>query len=85
MIKTQRIRLSVYRSNKFIYAQLIDDTKAHTIAAAKGKDPKEVGTKIAEAALKLKVKQVVYDRRKYRYHGKVKLLAEAARAGGLEF
>jgi large subunit ribosomal protein L18 len=81
----QRFRLSVFRSNKFIYAQIIDDVKAHTIAAAKGTDPKEVGAKVAEAAIKAKAKKIVYDRRKYKYHGRVKILAEAAREKGLEF
>ena len=82
---TQRMRLSVFRSNKFIYAQVIDDVKGHTLAHAKGKDAKEVGTKVAEAAKKAKVLKVSFDRRKYKYHGKVKILAEAAREGGLDF
>ncbi|CAN5300179.1 50S ribosomal protein L18 [soil metagenome] len=80
-----RYRLSVYRSNKFIYAQVIDDVKGHTIAAAKGTDAKEVGTKVAELALKQKAKQIVFDRGDYRYHGKIKILADAAREKGLEF
>jgi len=80
-----RKRLAVFKSNKFIYAQVIDDEKGITLAAAKGKDPKEVGTKVAELALKKKVKKIVFDRRKYKYHGKVKELAEAARKKGLEF
>lgn len=81
----QRMRLSVFRSNKFIYAQVIDDEKGHTIASSFGKDAKEVGTKIAELTLKKKIQKIVFDRRKYRYHGKVKVLAEAAREKGLEF
>jgi large subunit ribosomal protein L18 len=81
----KRHRLTVFRSNKFIYAQVIDDEKGHTLAAAKGRDAKEVGIKVAELALKKKVKKVAYDRGTYRYHGKVKTLAEAARESGLEF
>jgi large subunit ribosomal protein L18 len=84
-IEDKRMRLSVFRSNKFIYAQVIDDSKGHTLASAKGKDAKEVGEKVADAALKAKVKKIVFDRRKYRYHGKVKTLADAAREKGLEF
>ncbi|HWA52174.1 MAG TPA: 50S ribosomal protein L18 [Patescibacteria group bacterium] len=81
----QRFRLSVFRSNKFIYAQVIDDIKGHTIAAAKGTDAVKVGEEVAEKAIKAKAKKITYDRRKYRYHGKVKALADAARAKGLEF
>ena len=86
-LKTEkkRMRLSVFRSNKFVYAQVIDDTKGHTVAAAMGKDAKEVGTKVAEMAIKNKVKKVSYDRGNYRYHGKIKILADAAREKGLEF
>jgi len=83
--KVQRMRLSVFRSNKFIYAQVIDDSKGHTVAAAKGKDATEVGKKVAEGAIKAKVKQVHFDKGTYKYHGKVKALAEAAREGGLDF
>ncbi len=80
-----RPRLTVFRSNRYIYTQVIDDEKGNTLVSAKGTDPKEVGEKIAELAMKKKVKKVVYDRRNYRYHGKVKVLAEAAREKGLEF
>ena len=80
-----RPRLTVFRSNKYIYGQIIDDTKGITLTAAKGENAKEVGEKIAEQALKQKIKKVVYDRRNYKYHGKIKALAEAARAKGLEF
>ncbi len=85
MNKIKRMRLSVFRSNKFIYAQIIDDEKGHTLAHAKGKDAKEVGEKVAELALAKKVKKISFDKGNYRYHGKVKALAEAARAKGLEF
>ncbi len=80
-----RPRLAVFRSNRYIYTQVIDDEKGVTLAASYGTDPKEVGEKVATLALKKKIKKVVYDRRKYRYHGKVKALAEAAREKGLEF
>ena len=78
-------RLTVFRSNKFIYAQVIDDEKGHTVAAAYGKDAKEVGAKVAELALKKKVKKISFDRGKYKYHGKIKILADAAREKGLTF
>jgi len=82
---TKRLRLSVFRSNKYIYAQVIDDEKGHTIAAASGKDAQKVGEEIAKLTLGKKVKEIYFDRRKYKYHGKVKKLAEAARKGGLIF
>ncbi len=80
-----RKRLTVFRSNKYIYAQVIDDLKGHTIASAYGDDAKKVGAEIAANTLKAKTKQVFFDRRSYKYHGKIKLLADAAREGGLEF
>ena len=95
---TGRPRLSVYRSGRHIYAQLIDDRAGETLAMAssnekEGKLPKTwnveaasgVGKKIAERALAKGIKQVVFDRGGYIYHGRVKALAEAAREGGLEF
>jgi large subunit ribosomal protein L18 len=78
-------RLSVFRSNKFIYAQVIDDQKGKTIAGSRGKLANEVGRDIAKAAIAAGVKQVVFDRGEYNYHGRVKALAEAAREGGLQF
>ena len=84
MIMT-RPRLTIFRSNKLIYAQVIDDGQSKTLAAAFGKDPAEVGTNIAKAALGVKITGVVFDRRRYRYHGQVKKLADAARIAGLEF
>src|SRR5258708_40048356 len=84
-VNDRRMRLSVFRSNKFIYAQVIDDEKGHTLAHAKGKDAKEVGTKISELTLEKKEKKISFDRGQYRYHGKIKVLADAAREGGLEF
>jgi large subunit ribosomal protein L18 len=93
-----RPRLSVFRSGKHIYAQVIDDAQAITLAAAssnekEGKSAKSynvdaartVGTKIAERAMAKGVKQVVFDRGGYIYHGRIKALADAAREGGLEF
>ena len=93
-----RPRLSVFRSGKHIYVQIIDDLKGATLAAAstnekEGKSAKSynveaavsVGKKIAERAKKAGVKQVVFDRGGYIYHGRIKALAEAAREGGLEF
>lgn len=80
-----RPRLSVYKSNKYIYAQIIDDVKGVTMASAKGTKPIEVGVEIAKKSIAKKIKLVVFDRGAYKYHGKVKALAESAREGGLEF
>jgi len=91
-----RPRLSVFRSNKHIYAQLIDDDRGETLTAASDLELESIsGTKteiackvgkvLAEKALKLGVKKVVFDRGGYKYHGRVKALAEGARQGGLEF
>jgi len=95
-----RPRLSVFRSSKQIYAQIIDDAKGHTIASAStiesdlkgslktGADvaaAAAVGKLVAERAVAAGVKQVVFDRGGYMFHGRVKALAEAAREGGLEF
>ena len=94
----ERPRLAVFRSIKHIYAQVIDDSKGHTIAAAGSADKKagvtnggniagakEVGKLIAERAKEKGVTKVVFDRGGYLYHGRVKALADAAREGGLEF
>ena len=95
-----RARLSVFRSGKNIYAQVIDDAKGATIAAAssldetfkaakkKGTDKAaaaEVGKLVAERALKAGIKDVVFDRGGYLFHGRVKALADAAREAGLNF
>ena len=91
-------RLSVFRSNKYIYAELINDEESKTITAAsdftetkeiksvKGKIKKaeKVGEIIAKKAKEHKIKKVVFDRGGYKYHGRVKALAEGARGGGLE-
>ena len=79
----ERPRLSVFRSSKHIYAQIIDDTNGSTLAAASSASVKS-GTKTDTAAAK-GVKQIVFDRGQYRYHGRVKALADAAREGGLDF
>lgn len=80
-----RPRLSVFKSNTAIYAQLIDDDKAVTLASAKGKDATVVGTEITKKALAKKISQVVFDRGGYIYAGKVKSVAESARQAGLKF
>jgi large subunit ribosomal protein L18 len=93
---TGRPRLSVFRSNKGLYVQVIDDLKGLTIAAAstielgdKAKlnveSSKSVGKKIAEKALASGVDTIVFDRNGYLYHGNIKALAEGAREGGLKF
>jgi large subunit ribosomal protein L18 len=89
-----RPRLSVHRSGRHIYAQIIDDTKGHTVAAASTLGSKggsntdaaaKVGKSLAEAAKKAGVTSVVFDRGGFLFHGRVKALADAAREGGLEF
>jgi large subunit ribosomal protein L18 len=80
-----KLRLSVYKSNKYIYAQVIDDDKGVTLAASHGKDAVKVGEDIAKKSIAKKVKEVVFDRGNFKYHGNVKALAEAARGGGLKF
>jgi large subunit ribosomal protein L18 len=93
-----RARLSVFRSGRHIYAQVIDDGAGATLAAASTNEKdvtvaktwnvdaaKTVGRKIAERALAKGVKRVVFDRGGYIYHGRIKALADAAREGGLEF
>lgn len=96
----QRPRLNVFRSLKHIYAQVIDDTQGHTLAAASTLDPeirdkvkglnkteqaRLVGDLLAKRALERGVKEVAFDRGGYKYHGRVKSLAEASRERGLEF
>lgn len=94
----QRPRLAVFRSNKEIYAQLIDDVSGKTITAASSRDKgidttkvnkseaaKLVGKAIAEKAVKAGVEAITFDRGGYLYHGRVKSLAEGAREGGLKF
>ena len=80
-----RPRLSVFKSNTALYAQLINDVTGTTLAAATGKDATKVGAEIAKAATSNGVKRVVFDRGGYLYTGKVKALADAARQAGLTF
>ena len=90
----ERPRMSVFRSNKQIYVQVINDTEGKTIVAAsslgmetmpKIQQAEKVGELIAAKALEAGVKAVVFDRNGYLYHGRVKSLADAARKGGLKF
>jgi large subunit ribosomal protein L18 len=96
----QRPRLSVFRSHKNIYAQIIDDTEGRTLVAASSCEKtvaekfgtggnaaaaEAVGSTLAEKASEAGIQQVVFDRNGYPYHGRVKNLAEAARKGGLKF
>ncbi len=81
----ERPRLSVFRSNKFIYAQLIDDVKGHTYAEAHAGDAKTVGIELAKKAKAIKIDKVVFDRGGYSYAGQIKAVADAAREGGLIF
>ena len=80
-----RPRLSVFKSNTAIYAQLIDDDKAVTLATARGAKADKVGTEIAKKAVAKKISKVVFDRGGYIYTGKVLALAESARKAGLKF
>ncbi|MEY3242219.1 MAG: hypothetical protein RIR11_3658 [Bacteroidota bacterium] len=89
----ERPRLTVYRSNKTIYCQVIDDVKAETLASASSlnvngpgmEQAVAVGKLIAERAMAAGIKNVVFDRGGYLYHGRVKALADSAREGGLQF
>lgn len=93
----KRLRLSVFRSNRWIYAQIIDDEKGQTLVAAAerelGKETKGtkteraglVGELLAKKALKKGIKKVYFDRGRFKYHGRLKALAEGARKGGLAF
>ena len=97
--KSDRIRLCVYRSNRYIYCQLIDDKIKKTVVSAQEKELKLVsdhkinktqkakllGELLAQKALKKKITKVVFDRNGYRYHGRVKAFAEGARSAGLKF
>jgi large subunit ribosomal protein L18 len=93
---TERPRLAVFRSLKHIYAQVIDDAQGHTVVAASSDEKnganggnvagaKAVGKLVAERAKEKGIKAVVFDRGGYLYHGRVKALADSARAAGLEF
>lgn len=99
-VSSGRLRLSIYRSNQNIYAQIIDDSKGHTLVSSSTLDSAlkdqlkstsdknaaaEVGKLLAQRALAAGIKDVVFDRGAYLYHGRVKSLAETAREGGLLF
>ena len=96
----ERPRLSVYRSNEHIYAQIIDDTTSKTLLACSTLDrsikltsstgrtcaaSRQMGKKLAELSLQKNITKIVFDRGPYLYHGRIKALADGARAGGLEF
>ncbi len=96
----QKPRLAVFKSERHIYAQIIDDTKGHTLVSASTLDKelrqrlsktynveaaKEVGRLIAQRALSLGIRTVVFDRGGFKYHGRIKALADAAREAGLKF
>ena len=86
-------RLTVFRSLKYVYAQIIDDVTGVTLASAKSvlskgtksEEAFEAGKELAKKAVEKKIKEVVFDRNGYRYHGRVKSLADGAREGGLKF
>lgn len=96
----ERPRMNVYRSSKNIYVQIIDDLAGHTLVSASTQDPaisddienggnkeaaRKVGELIAERALEKDIKQVVFDRGGYKYHGRIRELADTARKNGLNF
>lgn len=96
----QRPRLSIYRSNEHVYAQIIDDVNSKTLLACSTLDrsvklklstgctcdaSRVVGEKLAELSLKKNINKIVFDRGPYLYHGRIKALADGARAGGLQF
>jgi large subunit ribosomal protein L18 len=96
----ERPRLSIYRSNENIYAQIIDDTNSHTLISCSTLDrsiklslstgrtcdaSRLMGEKLAELSLKKNITKIVFDRGPYLYHGRIKALADGARAGGLQF
>ena len=89
-----RPRLSVFRSNSYIYAQVIDDAKRITVVSSsdlkikkgsKTERAKEVGVEVAKKSIEKKIKEVVFDRNGFRYTGRIKALADSAREGGLKF
>jgi len=94
-IGSEKPRLCVFRSNQYIYAQIIDDNSGKTLLSlndSKSKEKenkvnssKKIGKMIAEKAIEKKITEVVFDRGGYKYHGRVKALAEGAREGGLKF
>lgn len=95
--RENRPRLSVFRSNKYIYAQIIDDSKGKTIVGISEKNlslkekvsktvrASELGKLLAKKAIAKKISEVIFDRGSYRYHGRVKEFAQGAKEGGLKF
>ncbi len=92
----EKPRLCVFRSNAEIYAQVINDSNGHTVLSVsslklkdikgtKSEVAKQVGVRVAQAAIEAGIKNVIFDRNGYLYHGRVKALAEGAREGGLQF
>ncbi len=91
---TERPRLTIYRSNLHVYAQVVNDIDGKTLASASSRSlakgsnvdaAKEVGKQLAKAAVEVGINKVAFDRNGYRFHGRVKALADAAREGGLQF
>lgn len=82
---TERPRLAVYKSNRYMEAQIIDDTRGRTLASAKLNDATKVGEEVAKKAMAAGITRVVFDRGGFRYIGRVAAVAEAARKAGLEF
>lgn len=91
----EKPRLSVFRSNRYLYAQLIDDEKGHTLATVSSKElgkktgsktdeALEIGKLLAELSKKIGIKSAVFDTGRYKYHGRIKALAESARQAGLK-
>ncbi len=81
----ERPRLAVYKSNRYLEVQVIDDSKGHTLASVKMDDAKKAGVEIAKKAKAQGVEAVVFDRGGFRYTGAIATLADAAREGGLKF
>lgn len=94
----KNLRISVFRSSKYIYGQIVDDAKGQTLASASEKNldssentrtktekARAVGKLLAQRAIKSKIKNVFFDRGRFRYHGRVKAFAEGLREGGLKF
>ncbi len=88
LLRQDRFRLSVFRSHRYLYAQIIDDQKGETKAAvstSKTEQAEAAGQLLAAKAVKLGIKKVVFDRGSYQFHGRLKALAQGARKGGLDF
>lgn len=82
---TTRPRVAVFRSNKYLYLQAIDDDKKKTLAAASNVKDNNPAAKLAKALLNQKIKKIVFDRAGYQYHGQIKKIADELRKEGLEF